>query len=87
MPVGMSIIWKFMNPVYLQRKCNQYCAMERRFSSKRSTDEARQIAVEVGTVVSSWRRVAASHGITASEIDRMASAFEHEDLKAAVGIA
>jgi hypothetical protein len=33
-----------------------------------------------------WLRdVAARHGITKSEIDRMASAFEHKDLKEALG--
>jgi serine/threonine-protein kinase HipA len=47
--------------------------------------KAREIAAQVGKAVSSWRDEAAGQGITKHEIDRMASAFEHEDLKAAVG--
>jgi serine/threonine-protein kinase HipA len=46
--------------------------------------EAREIAVQVGKAVLSWRDEAAGQGITKHEIDRMASAFEHEDLKAAL---
>jgi serine/threonine-protein kinase HipA len=49
-------------------------------------DEAAQIAAEVGKAVAPWRKVAAKLGLTAAEIDRMASAFEHEDLKAARAI-
>jgi len=45
------------------------------------TDErAQKIAREVGSVVSKWRDVAARHGISKLEIDRMSSAFDHEDL-------
>jgi len=47
-------------------------------------DEARAIAAEVGQAVSSWRAEAGSLGLTKAEIDRMASAFEHDDLKAAL---
>lgn len=43
-------------------------------------DAANSIAKEVGKVVSIWRRQASSLGLTAVEIDRMASAFEHRDL-------
>lgn len=46
--------------------------------------DARSIAREVGKAVSSWRKEAASLGLGKAEIDRMASAFEHDDLKAAV---
>ena len=46
--------------------------------------KAREIAKEVGKAVSKWRVEAARSGITKSEIDRMASAFEHEDLKEAL---
>ncbi len=49
--------------------------------------EARQIAREVGRAVARWRDEAASQGLTRSEIDRMASAFEHEDLRAALAAA
>ena len=45
--------------------------------------KARAIAKEVATAVSKWRDEAARHGLAKNEIDRMASAFEHEDLKAA----
>jgi serine/threonine-protein kinase HipA len=48
-----------------------------------SASEASQIASQVGKAVGTWRRVAAKLGLTPREIDRMASAFEHEDLKAA----
>ncbi len=34
----------------------------------------------VGDVVATWREVAGQHALTANQIDRMASAFEHEDL-------
>lgn len=42
--------------------------------------DARQIAREVGRSVSNWRFQAARIGIAAKEIDRMSSAFEHDDL-------
>lgn len=45
--------------------------------------EARAIAREVGRAVSAWRDTAARLGLSGGEIDRMASAFEHEDLRAA----
>lgn len=44
---------------------------------------AREIAKQVAKAVSKWRDEAARHGLTTTEIDRMASAFEHEDLKMA----
>jgi serine/threonine-protein kinase HipA len=45
---------------------------------------ARALAREVGKAVSSWRKEAGKLGLGKSEIDRMASAFEHDDLAAAV---
>jgi hypothetical protein len=42
------------------------------------------MAAQVGKTVSKWRNEAARHGITKNEIDRMASAFEHADLKDAL---
>ena len=48
-----------------------------------SDDEAHKIAGQVGQAVAVWRRQAKKLGLTAPEIDRMASAFEHDDLKAA----
>jgi serine/threonine-protein kinase HipA len=50
-------------------------------------DEARQIAAQVGRAVATWRKVAAKLGLAPGEIKRMASAFEHEDLKAALALA
>jgi serine/threonine-protein kinase HipA len=44
---------------------------------------ARDIIREVGVAVAGWRTVAAAVGSRPSEINRMASAFEHEDLKRA----
>jgi serine/threonine-protein kinase HipA len=46
--------------------------------------DARAIAGQAGKAVNSWRRVAAQLDLGKREIDRMASAFEHDDLKAAV---
>ena len=45
--------------------------------------QARGIAAEVGKVVSGWRVEAGRFGLSRSEIDRMATAFEHDDLKTA----
>ncbi len=47
-------------------------------------EKARVIVAEVGKAVSSWRAVASRIGLTPTEINRMASAFEHEDLREAV---
>ena len=49
--------------------------------------KARKIAAEVGRAVATWKVEAARLGLTQAEIDRMASAFEHEDLRAALSIA
>jgi serine/threonine-protein kinase HipA len=46
-------------------------------------NNARDIAMQVGKAVLRWRDEAARQGLTRAETDRMASAFEHEDLKAA----
>lgn len=46
--------------------------------------DARAIAAEVGRAVATWRVEATRIGITPAAIDRLASAFEHEDLQAAV---
>ncbi len=48
--------------------------------------KARKIAAEVGRAVATWREEAARLGLTQAEIDRMASAFEHEDLRAALAM-
>lgn len=46
--------------------------------------QAREMAAHVARASSQWRDAAAEHGISKQEIDRMASAFEHEDLKEAL---
>jgi serine/threonine-protein kinase HipA len=44
-----------------------------------SPADAAHIVAEVHTAVQTWRDVAARLGIGAREIDRMSTAFEHED--------
>ena len=46
--------------------------------------DAQAIAGEVGQAVADWRNTAAAVGLTPSEIDRMASAFDHDDLRKAI---
>lgn len=48
--------------------------------------EARRIAGEVGQAVGAWRKVALRVGLSSGQIDRMASAFEHDDLWAALAL-
>jgi serine/threonine-protein kinase HipA len=47
--------------------------------------DASTIAAEVASAVSNWRKAAESVGLSRQEIERMASAFEHEDLTKAGG--
>ena len=47
---------------------------------------AHKIAGQTGRAVATWRKQAAKLGLTPSEIDRMSSAFEHEDLRAALAL-
>jgi serine/threonine-protein kinase HipA len=49
-----------------------------------SESEAAAIAAEVGRAVAGWRAEASALGVSRIEIDRMESAFEHDDLRAAV---
>jgi serine/threonine-protein kinase HipA len=49
-----------------------------------SLPQARTVIKEVATVTASWREVARNAGAKSSEINRMASAFEHEDLQRAL---
>jgi len=48
--------------------------------------EARQIAHAVGQAVSGWREEATRNGLVSGQINRMASAFEHDDLRAALAL-
>lgn len=43
--------------------------------------QARTIMREVGAAVSNWRQTASAQGLSKGEIERMSSAFEHEDLQ------
>ena len=43
-------------------------------------DEARKVAAEVGAAVLAWRDAAAQAGLSGAQIERMESAFVHEDL-------
>ena len=48
--------------------------------------QAETIALEVGQAVADWRSVAASLKLKPAEIERMASAFEHRDLRLALAV-
>jgi serine/threonine-protein kinase HipA len=48
--------------------------------------QARAIIKEVATATARWRGVAEAAGARSSEINRMASAFEHDDLRRAVAL-
>lgn len=47
-------------------------------------EEAKRIAKEVGIAVVNWRAEARNFNINTNEIERMASAFEHQDLDEAI---
>lgn len=46
--------------------------------------DAKRIAAEVGAATQGWRDAAAQNGLTPAQIERMESAFEHEDLEKAL---
>ena len=48
--------------------------------------QARSVIKEVATVTANWRDTAKAVGARAAEINRMASAFEHDDLKRALAL-
>jgi serine/threonine-protein kinase HipA len=48
-----------------------------------TADQAIEIAAAVGKAVTTWRDEATRLGLTSSQTNRMASAFEHDDLKQA----
>jgi serine/threonine-protein kinase HipA len=48
--------------------------------------DARQIVSEIARIIARWRQVAAEAGAANSEIQRMASAFEHNDLQRALAL-
>ncbi len=51
-----------------------------------SEADARGIAAEVGEAASTWRAVAKSFKLTPAQIERMESAFEHDDLRDALAL-
>lgn len=48
--------------------------------------QARAIIKDVATVTATWRDTAKAAGARSTEINRMASAFEHDDLKRALAL-
>ena len=48
--------------------------------------QARSIIKEIATVTATWRDAAKAVGARSAEINRMASAFEHDDLKRALAL-
>jgi serine/threonine-protein kinase HipA len=50
-----------------------------------SSAGAKQIVSEVAKPVAAWRTYGTAVGLTKRQLDRMASAFEHDDLKQALG--
>ncbi len=51
-----------------------------------NVSDARRIAIEVAKVVSDWRTAAARLNIHSREIERMASAFVHQDIEKALAL-
>ena len=49
-------------------------------------EDTKHIISEVGNAVKKWREEASRLGLSKAEINRMESAFEHEDLKYALSI-
>lgn len=49
-------------------------------------NQAKEYICKIGNVVSSWQKIAKTYGLSTNEIDRMASAFEHEDLRKSLQI-
>jgi serine/threonine-protein kinase HipA len=62
-----------------------YLAMEVAGYFELTAARAKAIAKEAAQSVATWRKEAPRHGLGKTEIDRMASAFEHDDLKLALG--
>lgn len=48
--------------------------------------QARAIVKEVATVTTTWRDTAKAVGARSAEINRMASAFEHDDFRQALAL-
>ena len=48
--------------------------------------QARMVIKEVATVTATWRETAKAVGARSAEISRMASAFEHDDLRRALAL-
>lgn len=77
--VHARILSTFISPT--DASCSIPLALEQAPYFNLKKGEAKQIINEVALAVSAWRSVAAQTGQTKSQIERMASAFEHEDLE------
>ena len=66
--------------------CSIDLALEQAADFGLKAGDAKRIVGEVGSAISNWRTVAPRAGRTKAEIDRMASAFEHDDLRLATQI-
>lgn len=61
-------------------------AEARRGYPRRPLAQARAIIKEVATVTATWRETSKAVGARSAEINRMASAFEHDDLTRALAL-
>jgi len=86
-PVPADIRPRVLSTAISEDDATASLRLAREVSGYFELDEPRSLAIakEVGRAVSTWRDEAARHGLAKTEIDRMASAFEHEDLKLALG--
>jgi serine/threonine-protein kinase HipA len=66
-------------------KASLHLAMEVAGYFELDAARAKAISKEVAQSVERWRKEASRHGLSTTEIDRMATAFEHDDLKLALG--
>jgi serine/threonine-protein kinase HipA len=48
--------------------------------------DAAEIAREVARSTQTWRQIAKDHGLNAAQVDRMASAFDHQDLQKSLSL-
>lgn len=61
-------------------------ALENAYYFELELDEAREVARDVADIVAGWREVARAKGVPDPEIDRMRSAFDHENLERALAL-
>lgn len=85
-PVPVDVKPRFLTTAINEDDCTAALslAMEVATYFELSSAKAGKIAAQVAKAVLQWRLEATRHGITRSEISRMASAFDHNDLKEAL---